>query len=82
MRSNQVGCVRVCAVRWRKAQRKAYPSEETLIQEFVISNYAIDSPSVDRQEYAWHAAGHYANFARATLNVLLRFQARAFCELQ
>ncbi len=41
--SHQDYCLRVCAVCWRKAQRKAYPTEEALIQEFVISNYTTES---------------------------------------
>ncbi len=43
MPSHQDYCLRVCAVCWRKAQKKGSPSEEALIKEFVISNYEIES---------------------------------------
>ncbi len=46
MPSHQDYCLRVCAVCWRKDQRKAYPTEEALIEEFVISNYTTDQPTV------------------------------------
>ncbi len=65
MRSHQYNCLRVCAVCWRKAQRKASTLEEALIKGFVISNYEIESPFV-HQEYAQHAAERYINIVRAS----------------